>query len=231
VVKSLLAQYEAYALEKDASWINKCSISYMKSLLLPSRIWDFGFHDGLSIDCKMKTVYQTVGKAGASGGNVEMHAVRGILRSIALWPVIDEMRMQKLKQQMVINFDCASRFSYLKPITAINEAAMLTEVLKYNYGGDFGTAVNTAFACFNTGVSVEDTTVDSIQPYHKLIQSTACPSRFFGTYQYDWLNATRSVRNNVSRPRLSSTALVKMPDGEEFAMRIQVSSKRRHLTF
>jgi hypothetical protein len=218
-----MAQFEAYSLEDDCKFFNKTVISYMKLLLLPMRIWQFGYHDGLSIDCKMKMVYAVIGKLGGSGGNAEEAAIKGILRSVALWPVIEELKKQDQLKSYMIHFKCSDHICYRKPVFQHQAQQLYMEVLRYMFGGDIGAVLNRAFSKYGTGVAINGIDLDDLQFYEKLTNCDSSASKYLGTYIYDWFHARKCLRNNVSQPRLSSTAIVTvLPQKSQYAIRIQV---------
>jgi hypothetical protein len=201
----------------------------MKLLLLPTRIWLFGYHDGLSIDCKMKHVYAVIGKLGGSGGNAEEAAIKGILRSIALWPVVRDLRQRKHEKQWVVTFECSPNITFAQPILFANVNRLVyIQILRYMFGGEIGKEVDAAFRKFGSAVKVNGFDLDHLQFYSKLMQNDSSPHKYIGTYEYDWSNSRRCLRNNASKPRRSSTVIATFASGRKVAMEVQVRNISLH---
>ena len=186
----------------------------------------FGYPDGLAIDCKLKDVFKRVSKAGGSGGNAEEWAMRGIVRSLALWPITNEIRNAKAAKTVVLNCVSASKYQFHTPLQAgWKRQQKYKSVMSYMFGGDFGSELNDAFAAFKTGVAVNDVDLDQLQFFSKMTINANDPRKYFGTYSYDWAQAPKCLRNNVSRPRLSSTAVIDgLPGRGIIVVRIQASN-------
>jgi hypothetical protein len=221
-----MAQFESLSLKKSTKIFSETTvISYMKLMLLPARIWFYGYHDGLSIDCKMKSVYSVIGKLGGSGTNAEEAAIKGILRSIALWPVVRKLRQRESQRSRVMHFKMSPNFLYSMPVFACSDKILYKEILKYMFAGDIDCDLDGAFRQFGTGVSVAGIDLDKLQFFCKLMKADSSPHKYLGTHTYDWSNAKRCLHNNVSQPRSSSTAIVTFADGAKLAIRIQVFYK------
>ena len=87
----MLAQYEDLAIKYNKKFLLKCSVSYMKQFLTPMAIWKFGWVDELSIDSRMKYVFEKISKSGGSGGSPEFQAVKCQLRDMAVQPIVNQV--------------------------------------------------------------------------------------------------------------------------------------------
>jgi hypothetical protein len=205
VAKSLMAQYEANA---DQKFLKRCSISYMKLILIPVAIWKFGYHDGLSIDCKMKSVWSVIGKSGGSGGNAEETAITGVLRQLALLPVMNELREGKrINSTRVICAQATKKFQFVPPQT-LNFCSRYQGFLKGMYAGNIGKEIDSAFAAFKLGMKINCVCLSDLMFYDKMLVEGQSEERYFGTFHYDDSNTGRCLRSGVVVPRVSSTSFV-----------------------
>lgn len=127
----------------------------MKQLLTPMAIWLFGWTDELSIDCRMKTVYEKVGKAGGAGTDVDEWAIKGYLRDLAILPIKMELADITRRTEVFLKFIHSHRFSFHRPV--LESAAVLRALYRFVdhssiwfccCGSFFFLCVRSFFSCF-----------------------------------------------------------------------------------
>ena len=185
--------------------------------------------DGLSIDTKMKEVWGKIGKLGGSGGNPEEWAIKGVLRGLALRPIINRMKDEGRMREAFFHFHVSPLFQFHNPVLSSSRksAAEYAALLKYRFGGDFGTVLQSAFDVYGFQVSVKSIAFSKLQFFHKLRIKGQAEEKCFRTYIRDSRTAAQVASGNATVPRVGSNAIVHGLPGEREAsvLRIQVTSR------
>jgi hypothetical protein len=106
----------------------------------------------------MKNVWSVIGKAGGSGGNPEEWAIKGVLRSVVLRPIINDLKNEIREKQIRTRCEAADRFELWDPVEDSSECGEYSAILKYMYGGEVGTELQKSFVVFRDDVQVSSLT-------------------------------------------------------------------------